>query len=194
MLVLALLLALAPPPASSPASSEQLEGVVDSAPAAPETRTYVSFRVGAATTSTRPQLCLELTPFDLLGIEACGSGGGFLHNEPGTDISHFRGKVRLAAIEVEGVQLEPWLAAGFAELQVAGDVPGFSFTDTSVGQASTAGPDVGGSVRALLPLGAGFELVGEAGVGLAFFSHARSLVIPQDPLQPQAQVNLGIGF
>lgn len=200
LLSLALVLALAPPSLASPgaaARGDELEHVVrDTAPStgAEPARTYLSFRVGAATASPRPQLCLEVTPLELLGVEACGSGGGFLHNEPGTDISHFRGKVRLAAVDVEGAQLEPWLAAGFAELQVAGDVPGFDFNGTSAGAVSTAGPDVGASVRALLPLGGGFEIVGEAGVGIAFFSHARSLVIPQDPLQPQAQINLGVGF
>jgi hypothetical protein len=136
----------------------------------------------------------------MLSIEACGTGGGFLHHEPGTDLTHFRGKVRLASVEVAldddgtSARVEPWLGAGFAELEVGADTPGFSFEGTSPGAVSTAGPDVGASLRGLVPLGAGFELVGEVGVGLAFFSHARALVIPQDPLQPQASVNLGVGF
>jgi hypothetical protein len=169
-------------------------GEVTGSPPVEAPRTYVNFRVGAATSATRPQMCLDVAPLEMLAIEGCGTGGGFLHSEPGTDLSHFRGKVRLASVEVEGAWVEPWLGVGFAELEVGADTPGFSFEGTSPGDVSTAGPDVGASLRGLVPLGAGFELVGEVGVGLAFFAHAQSLVVPQEPLQAQASMNVGLGF
>lgn len=184
--------------AAAPAAQD-LEGSVKDTPPIEAPRTYVNFRVGAATSATRPQLCLGVSPLEMVALEGCGTGGGFLHNEPGTDITHFRGKVRLASLEVdtgEGTSawVEPWVGGGFAELQVGADTPGFSFEGASPGRVSTAGPDVGASLRGTVPLPAGFEIVGEVGVGVAFFAYAPLLVVPQDPLQPQATINLGLGW
>lgn len=181
------------------ASPDDLERTVEQTAESEAPRTYVSFRVGAATSATRPQLCLGVSPLEMVALEGCGTGGGFLHNEPGTDITHFRGKVRLTSVELdtgEGTSawVEPWLGVGFAELEVGADTPGFSFEGASPGRVSTAGPDVGASLRGTVPLAAGFEVIGEVGVGLAFFAYAPLLVVPQDPLQPQASVNLGLGW
>jgi hypothetical protein len=191
VLALVLLIATAAP--------DDLERTVEQTAENEAPRTYVNFRVGAATSATRPQLCLGVSPLEMIALEGCGTGGGFLHNEPGTDLTHFRGKVRLASVEVdtgEGTSawIEPWLGAGFAELEVGADTPGFSFEGASPGRVSTAGPDVGASLRGTVPLPAGFEVVGEVGVGVAFFAYAPLLVVPQDPLQPQATVNLGLGW
>ncbi len=181
------------------AAPDDLERTVEQAAEDEAPRTYVSFRVGASTSATRPHLCLGVSPLEMVALEGCGTGGGFLHSEPGTDITHFRGKVRLASVEVDAgdgtsAWVEPWLGVGFAELEVGADTPGFSFEGASPGRVSTAGPDVGASLRGTVPLAAGFEVVGEVGVGLAFFAYAPLLVVPQDPLQPQASVNLGLGW
>jgi hypothetical protein len=181
------------------AAPEDVERTVEATAESEAPRTYVNFRVGAATSATRPQLCLGVSPLEMVALEGCGTGGGFLHSEPGTDITHFRGKVRLASLQVdtgEGTSawVEPWIGAGFAELEVGADTPGFSFEGASAGRVSTAGPDVGASLRGTVPLGAGFEAVVEVGVGVAFFAYAPLLVVPQDPVQPQATINLGLGW
>src|SRR5688500_14103720 len=192
MWILAATLALVSPDGSQ----VEKERSTEAPPSNERPRNYASFRVGAdATVIERPQMCLDVTPLDGIGFEACGNGGGFLYSAVnGRDFAHFRGRARLASTQVEGVWLEPWVAVGFAELEVGADTPGFDFGGTSPGNVSTAGPDVGASVRALLPLWAGFELVAEAAIGLAYFAHASELVVPQDELQPQASVNVGIGF
>lgn len=193
MLAVVALLTLATP------AAPEVGGVVKDAPVLEAPRTYVNFRVGAATSATRPQMCLDVAPLEMLAVEGCGTGGGFLHSEPGTDLTHFRGKVRLASVEVQATDdvtawVEPWLGVGFAELEVGADTPGFSFEGPSAGRVSTAGPDVGASLRGTVPLPAGFEVVGEVGLGLAFFAYAPLLVVPQSPLQPQATLNIGLGW
>ncbi len=190
LIALALLFATAP---------SGVDGVARDQAVAEAPRTWASFRVGAATSATRPQLCLDVSPLEALAFEGCGTGGGFLHTEVGSDISHFRGKVRLASTEVVAtagvsVWVEPWVGVGFAELEVGADTPGFSFEGPSPGRVSTSGPDVGASLRGTLPLPAGVELVGEIGVSLSYFVYAPQLVVPQAPLQPQASFSLGLGF
>jgi len=175
------------------ASATAQDALVDDQ-ATNETRTFANLRIGPSTSLLHPQICAEVAPLDLVSIEACGTGSGFLHNDPAAEIAHFRGKVRLGAAHIDNVQVEPWLAAGFAELQVGEDGPGFDFFGTGQTGVETAGPDVGASVRALLPIGLGVELLGELGVGLAYFAFAPALLDPQAAFQPSASATFGVGF
>jgi hypothetical protein len=45
----------------------------------------------------RATLCLELSPHELLSVEACGNGSGFLHREPEPEVAHFRTHFRLTS-------------------------------------------------------------------------------------------------
>lgn len=157
-------------------------------------RHYGNLRIGASTSSTRPTLCLELAPLERLSVEACGNGSGFLHHEAEPELAHFRAHFLLASWKTPLFWLQPRLSAGFAELQLGADGSGFHFEDTGPSGVETAGPELGASLRALLPVSAGFELVGELGLGAAYFHHAPRLLRPQAAFQPTAAFSLGVGF
>jgi hypothetical protein len=157
-------------------------------------RNYGNIRVGASTSARRPTLCLELAPLDMLSVEGCGTGSGFLHQDPEPEIAHFRAHFRLTSWKTAVGWLQPRLSAGFAELQVGEDSGGFHFNGTGPTGVETAGPEVGASLRALLPVSSGFELVGELGLNMAYFRHAPELLRPQSAWQPGASLSLGVGF
>lgn len=157
-------------------------------------RNYGNLRIGASTSSRRPTLCLELAPLELLSVEACGNGSGFLHHDDAPEIAHFRALFKLTSWKTPLGWLQPRLGAGFAELQVGPDGGGFYFQGTGPMGLDTAGPELGASLRALVPVSLGLELVGELGVSAAYFRYAPQLVRPQDALQPHASLTFGIGF
>ena len=158
-------------------------------------RVYVNLRAGASTSSQRPEICMEISPHERLGIEACGTGSGFLHHDPKPEIAHFRVKLNLEGWETKGrFFLQPQLFAGFAELQMGEDDEGFHFTSVGPRAVETAGPEVGASLRGIYPLSAGFELVGTLNLSLSYFSHAPELVMPKGAWQPALSFTVGAGF
>lgn len=160
----------------------------------PPPRTFLDLRLGATSTETWTQVCAAGYPLEMLALEACGNGSGFLHQEPAPEIAHFRGKVRLLQQRLGPVYLEPWLGLGFAELQVGADAPGFDFFGTGPTDVETAGAEAGGALRAVLPLGAGFEVIGNVDLSLAYFPRAPDLVRPMSPWQPTLSADVGIGW
>jgi hypothetical protein len=157
-------------------------------------RNWFNLRAGATSDSAHPEVCLEVSPIERLAIEGCGTGSGFLHHAPDPEIAHFRGKWRLASWKTELGWVEPRVSAGFAELQVGEDAPGFFFNGTGPTGVETSGPEAGASVRALYPLPKGFELVGELGLSVGYFEHAPVLVRPMSRVQPSLSFTLGVGF
>ncbi len=157
-------------------------------------RTFVDLRLGATSTETWSQVCAAGYPFEMLALEACGNGSGFLHRQGAPEIAHFRGKVRLLQQAVGPVYVEPWLGLGFAELQIAADEPGFDFFGPGPTGVETAGAELGGALRAVWPLWAGFEVIGNVDLSLAYFPEAPDLVRPMSPWQPTVSADVGIGW
>lgn len=159
-------------------------------------RDYVNLRVGASSAdqNRRPQLCAEASPFAFLSVEACGTGAGFLHREPEPELAHFRAKLRALAFRVDAQWLELFAAAGFAELQIGADEPGFAFGGTDARRVATAGPEGGLALRMPVELEGDFELLVDANLSLAWIPHADELVVPQSELQPSASITFGVGF
>ncbi len=157
-------------------------------------RNYANLRLGGSTSSRHATVCLEVSPLEWVGLEACGNGSGFLHDDDAPEVAHFRTNMGLALWKADALWLQPRLSVGFAELQVGEDTGGFDFAGTGPTGVATAGPEVGASLRALLPLTGGVELLGELSVGTAYFHHAPQLVRPQSAWQPSALLTLGIGF
>lgn len=157
---------------------------------------HLNFRVGAASTDTvgRPTLCLEVSPLAKLSIDLCGTGSGFLHKEEGQEMAHFRAKwiAYQRSLGSGDLRLQPGI--GFAELEVAVDDSGFSFSDVSSRGASTAGPEVSASASWLAPIGGRFAFVASATTGFAYFAHAPDLQDPQRAEQFFASFEVGIGF
>ena len=159
-------------------------------------RHHVNFRAGATgdDLGARDELCLEVAPIAALSLEGCGNGSGFLHTEPVAELAHFRAKLRVASWATRGVRVEPQVALGFAELQLGEDAPGFDFGGTDAARGSTAGPEAGLWLRALVPLDGGFEGVAAIGVSLAYLAHADALVRPQPAVQPSLGGTFGLSF
>jgi hypothetical protein len=175
------------------ARAQEVTARGESAEVGPE-RDYVNLRGGVVTGGSRAQVCLEVSPMARLGVEACGTGSGFLHQDPAPEVAHFRAKLTLDGWRSQLGLLQPQLFVGFAELQVGEDAPGFHFTGTGATGVETAGPEVGAALRGMLPVGAGFELVGTLNLSLSYFSHAPELPVPQRALHPAVSFTVGVGF
>lgn len=189
-----LVLALAPLPGGGFAVAEESPvGVAEERREEPP-RNYGNLRAGASTSGRRPSICLELSPVARLGVEACGTGSGFLHRDPEPEIAHFRANLTLTSWRTRFGWFQPRLSAGFAELQVGEDSSGFDFGGSGPTGVETAGPEAGASLRALLPISSGFEFVGELGFSAAYFSAAPQLIKPQARFQPSASLTFGVGF
>jgi hypothetical protein len=155
--------------------------------------TYINLRVGASTGTHRPEFCGELGIWRI-SVEGCGSGSGFLHHDATPELTHFRAKFRLLSVKTPVGWLETRVAAGFAELAIGSDDGGFSFAGTNATRTSTAGPELGASLRLVYPLWVGFELLAELSGGIGIFCFARQLLTPQAVVQPSAGLSIGAGW
>jgi hypothetical protein len=159
-------------------------------------RNYGNLRIGGSTGNGngRPELCAEVSPLAMVAVEACGTGAGILHHDLAPEMAHFRGHLRIWTFRTEQAVFEPRLGAGFAEMQVGADDAGFKFGSSGPRRIETAGPEAAASLRVLVPVGQGVELVGNLNVGAAYLHYAPQLVIPQERLQPFAGAGIGVGF
>jgi hypothetical protein len=130
----------------------------------------------------------------MIGLEACGTGAGIWHDSRGAELAHFRLELSPVSFPLAGGYLVPQVGAGFAELQVAADEPGFRFSGAGAGDVETAGPEVSLSLKGQYPLAYGFEAVAEMNAGAAYLPDAPALVGSYAAVQPFAMVTLGVGF
>lgn len=164
--------------------------------AADAPRNYGNFRIGASGDALggREELCLELQPLAYLSIEGCGTGSGFLHRDPAPELGHFRAKVRVARWPTRLGWLETHVGAGFVELQIGEDSPGFHFTGTDDRRVETSGPEAGASLRLLSPISKGWEVVTSLGAYVAWVPYADELIEPVSVVQPSIALSFGVGF
>lgn len=176
--------------------AEDDSGDEESPSAKGQGRTYVNARVGFASSDANhlPQICMEVAPIAFLSVEACGTGAQVWHERPEPEMSHYRLKGRVLSLPVRRFVLQSFVSAGFAELSVGADQAGFSFRSPSEGRASTAGGELGLSVRALCPLSSGLELLTDASFDLAYLPHAPDLVSARASVQPTVAISMGVGF
>jgi hypothetical protein len=158
-------------------------------------RNWGNLRAGASSANEngRPEICLEVAPLARLSIEACGTGSGFLHDDPDPEMATFMAKWRLFSWNRWGLWFEPQIGLGFAELQLDADAPGFQFGGVGPDGVSTAGPAAGAYLRVLYPLGQ-VELVGTLHLTAAYLEHAPDLVRPRSRFLPGVMVTVGVGF
>ncbi len=159
-------------------------------------RNWVNLRVGAQGSELREasNMCLEIAPLAILSVEACGTGSRVLYPSSSAEMSHWRMYGTLYEWEYEKAWLRPRIGAGFAELQVAADSPGFFFGGTDPNRAETAGPEGVASLQMLYPLVGGLEVVAEMNVGVAWLRHAGDLVRPMNDIQPFGGLTVGLGW
>lgn len=193
MRYLLLVLALVALPTVSSAQTESNEDFSTDSPQAP--RNWSNLRGGVTTTSRgKPEICLEIAPLSFLSLESCGTGSGILHHDPETELAHFRTKIGPSPIQRGKVWVQPQVALGFAELQVGNDEEGFDFSGPGPTGVETAGPEVGASLKVLVPMTRGVELVGDVQANAAWMEHAPELNEPQNKLQSSFIVTMGVGF
>lgn len=159
---------------------------------------YINFRagVGSNSSASHPIMCLELAAPAVFALEACGSGRGFLYNQPGRELSHFHSKWKIKHFRVERQWLIPELALGFAELEVGHDRPGFRFSRNNLNaqKTSAAGPELATSLKWLQVLPKNFEVLGTLAGGLAWIPAAPVLISTPSMWQPFVGLSLGFGW
>jgi hypothetical protein len=157
----------------------------------------INLRLGTASSDStgRPTICLDVRIWAGLGVESCGTGQGIIHDEPGTELAHFRATWSIYERATSSGTGRVRGGVGWAELQVGVDRPGFHFGEPDpVERGSVAGPEAAVQGQWLVPLGKGIEAVISVTAGLAMFANADKLVTPQSNVQPFASFELGVGW
>lgn len=157
----------------------------------------INLRIGNATSDStgRPTICLDVRIWSGLGVESCGTGQGIIHDEPGTELAHFRATWSIYERATSAGTGRLRGGIGWAELQVGVDHPGFHFGEPDqVDRGSVAGPEAALQGQLLVPLRKGVEAVVSFTAGLAVFADADKLVTPQNNVQPFASFEVGLGW
>jgi hypothetical protein len=164
--------------------------------ATPPVGNRVNLRIGGASTdhNGRPTVCLEIGLIAAATLEACGTGSGILHTADGGEMAHFRAEWRLLRVAAAAGTGQVQLGAGFAELEVGDDRPGFQFGSPGADRAAVAGPEAALSVGWLRDLGRGIDVIANLTVGAAWFAGADQLSVPRDHWQPFASLEVGLGW
>ncbi|MDQ3335383.1 MAG: hypothetical protein M4D80_09480 [Myxococcota bacterium] len=178
--------------------AQPTESIEDgTAPPATPTTNRLNMRFGGATSDDtgRPTICLDVRIIAGFSLESCGTGQAIIHNEPGREMAHFRGTWTFLEKQTSRGVGKLRAGAGFAELQVGQDHPGFNFGEPDdVDRGSVAGPEAVVQAQWMVPLGVGIEAVTSLTAGLAFFAEAEKLIIPQDNVQPFVSFEIGVGW
>lgn len=160
-------------------------------------RLRATVRAGASQEAgeTRQELCLAISPLSRWALESCGTGAGFLAaHGSGPDMAHFRLRYRAMERPFQGGWVLLGLQAGFAELEVGEDAPGFHFNSAGPNGLETAGPAAGASLRWAKRLRPWLLLFSELNGNLTYLPHAPQLRSPQSVWQPTLSFSLGLGF
>ncbi len=161
-----------------------------------DSENYLNVRggVSGSTTSGRPTLCLELSPFGPMSVEACGIGAGFLHAGPGAELAHFRGKWSAYVWRLSNYELVVKPGLGVAGFPVSAEPSGLGSGGFGEGASAVFGPEASVSLQWTHNLFSGLELVGDLNVGLGWFQDAPELRTPRDSLAPFVDLTLGVGW
>ncbi|GEM_PF-2788820 len=158
-------------------------------------RNYFNFRVGSAVTAAgRAQMCMEVSPHSRIGIEACGTGATWFHQDDVADVMHLRALFRIDSYATPIGYVQPRVGLGVAEMAVGADDSGLYFGSTGPRGVETAGPEATASLRLLTPIYEGFELITNIDATVGYFKHAPDLVKPRDAIAPGLMATLGFGF
>lgn len=157
----------------------------------------VNLRIGSSTSDStgRPTICVDVRIVSGFGAESCGTGQGVIHDEPGTELAHFRGTFSFFSHRTSTGTARFRGGLGWAELQVGVDHPGFHFGSPDPSErGSVAGPEGSLQAQYLVPLGKGLEAIASLTAGVAVFASADKLVAPQSNVQPFVSGEIGFGW
>jgi len=141
-----------------------------------------------------PQLCGEVHPLRFLSVDACGTGSGWFHDRPTTEMSHYRVEADIPLARAG--RLEAWLqpGLGFAEVQRDGDAAGYRFGPPDVGQTEAAGPEATLSLRGRGWFHAHAYATVELNAGVAHIPGAPQAVGSPSSTIPSAALSIGAGL
>lgn len=142
-------------------------------------------------------LCLEVDSPWGLGLDACGSGAGFLYPSPAglAEMVHFRleGTIPVYTRGRVAASVQPGL--GFAEIERGADAPGFLFGDArSRDQREAAGVEGAVSGKLRYWPHERFFVTGEVSVGAGYLPAAPVVLGHGGPWVPFALGTVGVGF
>jgi hypothetical protein len=182
-----------------PTADELSHGHVDHSSNADDPITYIDATGGVSSAnSDAPMIvCMGVNPWWRLSLFACGTGSNVWREGTGREMSQYLLNYRIARFSFAGFLLEPQVGAGFAELQLGDEPPGFAFGDPQKVQddnVSTAGGAAAATLRMVKPLPYGFEALGRLTAGAGYFSEAETLYVPQRAFQPFFNFSLGVGY
>lgn len=184
-------------PIAARADGEAMQPGSGSGDQAGSTSNRINIRVGTATSDStnRPTICLDVRIAAGFGAESCGTGQGIIHDQPGTELAHFRGTWSFFSRRMTTGTARLRGGIGWAELQVGVDHPGFHFgAPDPTEKGSVAGPDGSLQAQYLVPLGKGVEAIASLTAGVAVFAKADQLIIPQSNVQPYVSGEIGFGW
>jgi hypothetical protein len=184
---------------AEPQKDELSESASDHAIDAADPVTYVDATGGfSSANSDGPAIvCMGVNPWWRLSLSACGTGSNVWREGSGREMSQYLLNFRVARFSFAGLLLEPLVGAGFAELQLGDEPPGFAFGDAQRvdgNNVSTAGAAGAATLRIVKPLPLGFEALGRLTGGVGYFSEAGRLYVPQREFQPFFNFSLGVGY
>lgn len=162
-------------------------------------RPVLDLRVGIDRADARhPFLCAEIAPLGWLSVEGCGTGAGFLHQDPSfPDMAHFRARARTATATTGRASVDLLVGAGFAEVQRTADQPGFLFGQArSSDPVEAAGPEASLSLKGRYwvdPAGKTYATA-DLNAGVAAIPAAPQVIGSGGPIVPFASFTFGFGF
>ena len=143
----------------------------------------------------QPLICGEVAPHRYLALDACGTGSGWFHQRPTTEMSHYRieGTIPLLRRGRLEAYVQPGL--GMAEVQRDGDLPGFRFeSNAAPQQTEAAGPEATLSLRGRGWFHAWAYATVELNAAVAHIPAAPVTVGTSSSTVPSAALTVGLGL
>lgn len=159
-------------------------------------RPVLDLRVGADTAGSleAPQVCMEGYPIAWLSVEACGNGSGIWRQNVGTDVAHFRTRVRALHSQNGRLEAELLPGIGFTEVQVGEDRAGFLFGQArSADQVEAAGAEASLSAKVRVWVDRAYFVV-DVNAGAAIIPAQPVVTGATGPVLGFGAVTVGAGF
>jgi hypothetical protein len=151
--------------------------------------------LAASPAATGGVLCAEVSPVAPVAVDACGTGGGFLTPDAGSEMMHLRVEMNVGLYEGHRTDLTLQPGLGMAEIQRGADEPGFRFGPaSSPSQRDGAGLDAAASLKGRVWPTGGVYVSAEVSVGAGWIQAAPVVLGGGGTVVPYALGTVGLGF
>lgn len=143
----------------------------------------------------QPLICAEASPLAFIALDACGTGSGWFHQRPTTEMSHYRVEANLPLARAGRFEALVQPGVGVAEVQRNGDLPGFRFErQARAQQTEAAGPEATLSLRGRGWFHEWAYASVELNAAVAYIPAAPAAVGTASSTVPSAAVTVGLGI